>query len=132
MTLATPARAGTLARAQRRYAEGSAPATTPERLVVLLYERLVRDLDEAVAALEAGGSAHASLVHAQDVLAALEAALDPAAWDGGSAMAALYDHLQQQLVTANLRRDAAVVAQCREIVAPLAEAWRQAWATLAR
>ncbi len=125
MTLTKPNTA-MVARAQRRYTS-DASAPSQERLVVLLYERLLRDLDEAEQALTDGRSAHEPLTHAQDIVAALEAALDPQAWAGASSMAALYDHLHDQLVDANVRRDATKVAHCRTVVAPLAEAWRDAW-----
>jgi flagellar protein FliS len=98
--------------------------------VVLLYERLLRDLDDAAAAFEAGGPVHEPLVHAQEIVAALEAALDPAAWAGANGMASLYGHLHGQLVAANLERDPARIAHCREVVAPLAAAWRDAWVEL--
>jgi len=125
MTLSAPNTA-TVARAQRRYAS-DATAPSPERMVVLLYERLLRDLDEAEQALQGGTTAHEPLTHAQEIVAALEAALDPSAWSGATSMAALYDHLHGQLVEANLRRDVAKVAHCRTVVAPLADAWRDAW-----
>ncbi len=128
MTLTKPNTAQ-VARAQRRYTSDAA-APSKERLVVLLYERLLRDLDEAEQALTGGRSAHGPLTHAQDIVAALEAALDAEAWAGATSMAALYDHLHGQLVEANIRRDAAKVSHCRTVVAPLAEAWRDAWVQL--
>src|SRR5690606_16360385 len=106
MALTNPSTsAGTLARARRHYTTEAAAAPSSERLVVLLYERLLRDLDEAAAALANGTPAHESLLHAQDIVSALEAALDPDAWAGANGMASLYDHLHRQLIAANLERD---------------------------
>ena len=102
--------------------------TTPERLVTMLYDRLVRDLLGAEAAIERHdvGAAHDGLVHAQEIIFELLSALDTRAWDGARELASLYTWLLNQLATANLRKDAAAVADCRKLIEPLAEAWHAA------
>jgi flagellar protein FliS len=94
----------------------------------MLYDRLVRDLTGAEAALIAGdfASANQQLVHAQDILWELLAGLDVTRWSGGPGLAALYQFLITELVGANVGKDAARVATCRELVEPLREAWHQA------
>ncbi len=121
---------GAVARARRRYAGAGAEAPSSERLVVLLYERLLKDLDDAAAALAGGRSAHEPLTHAQEIVDALDTALDTSTWPGAEGLSALYAHLITQLVAANLERDPRRVAACREVVAPLAEAWKAAWVEL--
>lgn len=121
---------GAVARARRRYAGAGAEAPSSERLVVLLYERLLRDLDDATVALSEGRSAHEPLTHAQEIVDALDTALDTSSWSGAEGLSALYQHLISELVAANLERDARRVAACREVVAPLADAWKAAWVEL--
>lgn len=102
--------------------------TTPERLITMLYDRLARDLVGAEAALERRDvqTAHQMLVHAQEIVFELLSALDVKAWDGAPALASLYTWLLNQLAQANLRKDVAIVTECRSLVEPLAEAWHVA------
>jgi flagellar protein FliS len=97
--------------------------------VVLLYERLLTDLDRGTSAIERSrpGEAHEALVHAQDIVSELRLALDPAVWSGAVGLDAIYRHLEVLLVEANVTKSAAVVEQCRRLVAPLSEAWSEAY-----
>ncbi len=106
-----------------RYAQDGTQVVSPNRLVVLLYERLLKDLDAAVVLLEDGNSAHAPLVHAQDVIDALDLSLDVSEWSGGPGLRLIYEHCYRELVSANLDGHAGRVRECRKVLAPLAEAW---------
>jgi flagellar protein FliS len=114
--------------AQHRY-RSDGTVMTPARAVVLLYERLLRDLDDASAALGAAdrGAAHQALVHAQEIIDGLDVALDTDVWPEGVGLRDLYHYLGRRLVEANLRGDPAAVAECRRIIEPLATAWSDAW-----
>jgi flagellar protein FliS len=107
--------------------------TSPERLVTMLYDRLVRDLVGAEQAIEDGDrdAAHRDLVHAQDIVVELLGALDHAAWAGASQLASLYTWILGELLQANVQQDAGRVTHCRSLVEPLAEAWHTAAATVA-
>lgn len=111
------------------YTATSLTTASPQKLIVLLYERLVLDLVRAEEAIEAGRSPHDPLVHAQDIVMELLGSLKPELWSGAAGLTNLYTYLHTQLVTANVRRDAALVATCRELVEPLLDAWRQAYDT---
>jgi flagellar protein FliS len=120
-------------RALDRYHLDGNGSTSQERLLVLLYQRLLRDLDDAVAALERRDyeGSHFTLVHAQEIVAELDAALDPGAWEGATGMSQIYGYLLDLLVAANLRKDARLVRESISLVAPLAEAWAEAWTEVA-
>jgi len=110
------------------YVADSVSTASPARLVTMLYDRLLLDLDRAGAALdgrdfEASGTA---LVHAQDIVLELKAGLRADTWSGGPALDALYTFLHRELVAANVAADPAKVASCRGLVQPLAEAWHDA------
>jgi flagellar protein FliS len=107
--------------------------TSPERLVTMLYDRLVRDLVGAEQALldhDVEG-AHRDLVHAQDILTELLGALDQAAWSGAPQLASLYVWVLGELMQANVHKDVQRVTRCRTLMAPLAEAWHGAAAAVA-
>ena len=114
--------------ARSRYAADAVSTASPARLLIMLYDRLVRDLVTAEEAAGTGDLATMSseLVHAQDIVLELRTSLDTTAWDGAQALADLYTFLHGELVTANVKKDAARIASCRSLVEPLRDAWRTA------
>lgn len=118
--------------ARARYQRHGATAS-PGRSVVLLYERLLRDLDDATLAIGQGrtGAAHDALIHAQQIVEGLDLSLDHAAWSAAPALATVYEYLSRELVAANVAKDRRRIAECRGVVEPLLEAWRGAWAEMA-
>lgn len=123
-------RAGTAHAAYRQ----AGSVATPGRSVSLLYERLLRDLDDADRAIEARlpAIAHEALVHAQKIVEGLDLCLDRTTWDGADNLSALYRFLLDELTQANVRKDSTRVQNCRAVIGPLAEAWREAWAMTAK
>ena len=114
---------------RNRYLAETVTTASPGQLLVMLYDRLVLDLAQAEEAMRATDHEAASqrLMHAQDIVAELRATLDVNAWDGAAGLAQLYGFLFSHLIKANIRRDAALVAECREVVEPLRDAWREAF-----
>jgi flagellar secretion chaperone FliS len=115
-----------------RYRTDGMHSLSPQRLLVMLYQRLLADLDRADTAIAASSppEAHLALVNAQEIINELRIALDHAAWEGAPGLDALYRHLEILLVEANVTKSSAVVAQCRSLLEPLAEAWEQAYRTV--
>ncbi|WP_432507170.1 flagellar export chaperone FliS [Kineococcus arenarius] len=112
-----------------RYLADSLSTASPAALLVMLYDRLVLDLQRAEQAQRDGDreTAHVNLVHAQDIVRELLSSLDVDKWEGGPGLRALYTWLLQELSTANISGDAERTAACRTTtVEPLAEVWRQA------
>jgi flagellar protein FliS len=116
-----------------RYLGDSVATASPQRILVMLYDRLALDLERARAALSEGDrqEASAQLQHAQDIVLELRSSLNVEAWEGGPRLAALYSWLIGELVQANVKADRNRVASCLQVVEPLRDAWRQAAATLA-
>ena len=114
--------------ARARYATEAVTTASPAKLLLMLFDRLVRDLVNAEQALRDRqlSTASSELVHAQDILSELHTSLDVTAWEGGPALASLYRYLRTELVAANLHKDRARVVQVRELVEPLRDAWRTA------
>jgi flagellar protein FliS len=106
---------------------------TSGRTVVQLYQRLERDIDEADAHLRDGAieGAHLALMHAQEIVSALDLALDQRAWDGAADLSRLYRFVRDRLIAANVAKDPAPLAACRTVIAPLSSAWRDSWSSLA-
>lgn len=110
------------------YLAASVQTASPAKLLVMLYERLVLDLQRAAAALEAGepSKAHEPLLHAQDIVLELHASLRTDAWEGGPALASLYDYLHTELVRANIAKDPRITDFCLGVASTLRDTWREA------
>lgn len=108
------------------YADHARTTASPAQLLVMLYDRLLLDLERGETALRAGGTASPDLLHAQDIVLELLTSLDPTLWSGGAALSSLYAYVHGRLVHANVKRDADAVAECRTLVAPLRDAWASA------
>ena len=101
---------------------------SPQRLLMMLYDRLVLDLErgEVAIARRDPNEAHERLTNAQAIVVELRSVLDLEVWPEGAGLAAVYDYLVKLLIDANVYKDAARVAEARMLVAPLHDAWRQA------
>jgi flagellar secretion chaperone FliS len=117
-----------------RYKSDGMAASSPQKLVVLIYDRLARDLDTAVTAIEAREieGAHRALVNAQDLVFELQLALDAELWPGAVELESIYDYLLGLLVAANLKKSVELVKRCIDIVAPLRETWTEAYQMIQR
>ena len=116
-----------------RYLGDTVTTASPQRLLVMLYDRLALDLERAEDALVGKDreAAHVQLMHAQEIVLELRSSLQVDVWEGGPRLAALYGWLVGELIQANLKGDVRRVRDCRAIVEPLRDAWHQAAASLA-
>ncbi len=110
------------------YVGNSVDTMSPARMIVALYERLVVDLERAEQAIVAAdpARAHECLKHAQAIVSELHDALDTGQWPAARALKDIYVFLLFELIGANVDKDAARVAECRALVTPLRDAWREA------
>jgi flagellar secretion chaperone FliS len=113
---------------RERYLADSISTASPAKLLIMLYDRLVLDLNRGEQALIDGdrGEASQQLMHAQDIVMELRTSLDLDAWEGAAGLANIYVFMLTELMQANITADAARVAACRELVEPLRDAWREA------
>ncbi|MGZ4445121.1 MAG: flagellar export chaperone FliS [Nocardioides sp.] len=116
------------AAARETYLAATVQTASPAQLLVMLYERLVLDLQRASEALGAGepSRAHEPLVHAQEIVLELNASLKADAWEGGPGLASLYDYLHSELVRANMAKDQRITDFCLQTVTVLRDTWREA------
>ena len=116
-----------------RYLGDAVSTASPQRILVMLYDRLALDLERAQKAVAAGDRevANEQLQHAQEIVLELLTSLQVDAWEGGPRLAALYNWLIGELVQANVKLDTNRISSCRQVVEPLRDAWRQAALSLA-
>jgi flagellar secretion chaperone FliS len=114
--------------AKARYTSDAAETVSPARLLTMLYDRLVSDLllaEDAMVKADPKTTGE-RLGSAQTILLELHATLDTQAWSGGEALDQLYLWVIAELMRARLANDPNRVAQCRNLLAPLRDAWHQA------
>ena len=114
--------------AQARYAGDAAATVSPARLLTMLYDKLVADLGNAHEAMlrEDWATSGQRVANACEILLELHATLDTSHWPDGEGLAQLYLWLVAELMQASVRRSAQRVADCRDLVVPLRDAWRAA------
>lgn len=115
--------------AQRtQYSNDAILSASPVRLLTMLYDRLLLDLDRAE---RANGEqdwpiASSNLLHGQAIIAELISSLRVDLWDGADNLLALYHYCTELMVTANIRRDAAGIRESIELLEPLRQSWHEA------
>jgi flagellar protein FliS len=116
-----------------RYLGDAVATSSPQQMLVMLYDRLALDLERAQKAAAAGDreAANEQLQHAQSIVIELLSSLQVDAWEGGPRLAALYSWLIGELMQANVKLDTNRISSCRQVVEPLRDAWRAAAAALA-
>lgn len=114
--------------AHAAYQSNAVATASPARLLVMLVERLVLDVERGLGAQQQCDweGAHRHLVHAQDIVLELESSLQVDKMPGGTELAALYAFLRNQLVMANIRRDAGKTGDALTLARQLCDTWREA------
>lgn len=107
-------------------------SVSPMRLVVLLYERAMRDVTEGRAAIVDGRPAerHRALVHAQEIIEELSYAVRPDLWPGGDGLLAVYEYVLELLVKANVSDNLRALDEATKLIADLSTAWHEAYVAL--
>ncbi|TVR60080.1 MAG: flagellar export chaperone FliS [Spirochaetaceae bacterium] len=116
------------------YKEARVRTASQGRIIVMLYDEAIRQIDAASTALEAQTRqldvVHNAIVKAQDVVTELMASLD---FEKGGEISAnlfrLYLFFREQLMDANVKKDPAPMVAVRELLAELRDAWEQIAAT---
>jgi len=117
-----------LSNARAAYVGNSVTTASPGRLLVMLVERLVLDVERGLLAQtgEDWGAAHANLLHAQEIVVELATSLKPEQMSAGRELAMLYEYLRARLVAANVSRDPDTTRQALTIARGVCEMWRSA------
>ncbi|HOS93856.1 MAG TPA: flagellar export chaperone FliS [Armatimonadota bacterium] len=116
-------------KAYQNYRRTAVETASRGRLILLLYDGLLRFLEQARTELaeRKPKEAHFALIKAQNVLSELMASLD---LDQGGEIArnllAIYEFMFMQLVDANFRKSAEPVDEVVDLVRTLREAWDRA------
>lgn len=110
------------------YQERMVQTANGPRLLVMLCDRLAVDVVRAEVALATNDLkiVNESLQHAQKIVRVLRSALDPDGFKGGHELLSVYVFLENHLIKANLEKDARVIEECANLIAPIRDAWSNA------
>lgn len=110
-----------------RYLEVQVATASPEKLVLMCFDGIVRYLNRAVEALEHGDleSGHTSIVRAEAIVVELMGSLKMEMGDIPRNLARIYDFIHQRLVEANIRKDKEKVEEALRVAMELREAWQE-------
>lgn len=111
-----------------QYRQTQAQTANRTQLVVMLYEGMIRFCTAAELAVHAHDiqGRHDNLVKAQAILVELLGSLNHA--EGGDLAANLgriYDYCHRRLVEANIKAEAAIIVEVRDLLSDLLPAWRE-------
>jgi len=114
--------------AKRRYEVQTIATASPEVNVVMLYNRLVDDINCALAMFDVPDfkPVFDLLIHAQQIIHLLSASLRVDIWPAGANLVALYAWMGKRLSHAAMFQERAAAQECLPIIARLADAWRLA------
>jgi flagellar secretion chaperone FliS len=109
-----------------KFTDGGLATASGPKVIQLCYERLDRDLDAALGAIERRDItvAHHSLCHAQDIVHELLCMLDLDLWEHAGTLAAIYRYVLGLLTDANVKKDASPAREARHLLGELGEAFR--------
>ena len=111
-----------------RYLQDTINTASPGKLLVMLYDRMIMDLQTGEQALRDNDRdlATEKIQHAQEIILELLTTLHVDEWEGAPGLANLYGFILTELIGANIARDPDRVASCRTLLEPLRDAWREA------
>ncbi len=112
------------------YRETSIKTAGQGRLIVLLYDEAIKQLDKAITLLDSEmkqyDRVNSSIIKAQEIITELSASLD---FEKGKDIArnlfSLYVYFNQQLMAANLDKDSRPIKPVRNMMFELRSAWKQ-------
>lgn len=110
-----------------QYKEQALSTLGPGEILVKLYDELIKQMRLASLAIEKMDYAAVSetLTKSQTIIATLEASLD-SSFEISANLRDMYIFLAQQLLSANLKKDAKVIDECIPLVRDLRDSFDQA------
>jgi flagellar protein FliS len=109
-----------------QYRKVSLTTATPGRLIVMLYDRAIQDLECAVEAIQANQAVVQGerIIHAQDIISELLGALDmEVGGEVAESLRSLYLYMIRRLVEANRDRNVQILEEVAGLLQELREGW---------
>lgn len=115
-------------RALNAYRVGSVETATPGELVLMLYNEALRSMRDSLVCMERKDMAGSSdkLIRAQNIIDELRGSLNLAfGGDIAKRLASMYDFAYASLLSANVKKDPALVENVVKVLAELRDGWEE-------
>jgi flagellar protein FliS len=108
----------------QQYKENAILTASPEELVLMLYNGIIRFIDEAKTALQKKDyvETNAEIQRAQDIITELMLTLDMN-YDISKNLYNLYDYMLRRLIDANVKKDIEILDEVRGFAVELRDTW---------
>ncbi|MBS4009029.1 MAG: flagellar export chaperone FliS [Clostridium sp.] len=118
-----------LANPYRTYLHTQIETASGLKLIIMLYNAAIKFTKLAQLSLAENKleQSHINNIKTQDILFELMNSLDPNQGEMSDSLYLLYDYMQQRLVTANLKKEAAPLAEVESLLVDLRDTWLQAF-----
>lgn len=115
------------AQAYNQYKKTSVETVAPEKLLIMLFDGAVKDINNAKKAIEAKdiNLAHQEIIKAEDIIIELMSTLNMD-YEISHNLFALYEYLLYQLTQANYKKDIALLNEVEEFLVEIRETWAEA------
>ena len=117
----------TLANQYMKYMSQSVSASTPGEQIVMLFQHAALKLTKAIQCIDAKDvpGAHSAIVRAQNIYQFLSDNLDMR-YEISKSLYALYQFAVDELTTANIKKDPAILRQILKMTREFEDTWRKA------
>lgn len=117
----------TTANPYQQYQQNIVNTSTPQELVLMLYNGLIKFLNLSVQAIENKEleNAHNNIIKAQRIIEEFMATLDMD-YDISKNLYSLYDYMHRRLIDANIRKDKEILEEVLGFARELRDTWAQA------
>ena len=108
----------------QNYQQNAVFSAAPEELTTMLYNRLLRDLKQALSAVQKKDiqATHDSLMHAQDIIAYLNSTLNTG-YEIGRNFELIYEYMNRRLIEANINKNPEIIQEITGYVEEIRDAW---------
>lgn len=113
---------------QEKYLQVQVQTATPEMLVTMLYDGMIRFLRQAKANLTGKKIEEANyfILRAESIVAELNSSLDMSREPVAGSLHNLYEYMLRRLVEANIKKDSAILDEVIGMALDLRETWIEA------
>lgn len=115
------------AQAYDNYRKTTVETAAPGKLLLMLYDGAIRNIDNAKEAINQKdiNTAHNQIIKAEDIILELIGSLNMD-YEISNHLSRLYEYLHYQLVQANLEKDTQKLDEVREFLVDLRNTWEEA------
>lgn len=118
---------GYASRGHQVYANNAVSTKSQGQLIIMLYDGAIKFIERAEEGIATHQiqEAHVNIIKAQKIVNELMVTLRVDTGEVAQQLLTLYQYMYQQLVQANIKKDAKLLGEVKELLIGLRDAWKQ-------